>query len=72
MFTKPEILDVRAIPKLKMNTGTTIASLTRGGPLSKVGELVKSREEYDAKLKILDEMQSEIDAEEDIKSVVSE
>jgi hypothetical protein len=72
MFTKPEILDVRAIPKLKMNTGSAIASLTRGGPLSKVGELVKSREEYDAKLKILDEMQSEIDAEEDIKSVVSE
>lgn len=72
VFTKPEILDVRAIPKLKMNTGSVIASLTRGGPLSKVGELVKSREEYDAKLKILDEMQSEIDAEEDIKSVVSE
>jgi hypothetical protein len=72
VFTKPEILDVRAIPKLKMNTGSAIASLTRGGPLSKVGELVKSREEYDAKLKILDEMQSEIDAEEDIKSVVSE
>jgi hypothetical protein len=72
VFTKPEILDVRAIPKLKINTGSAIASLTRGGPLSKVGELVKSREEYDAKLKILDEMQSEIDAEEDIKSVVSE
>lgn len=55
IFTKPEILDVRAIPKLKM-------------PLSKIGELVKSKEAYDAKTKILKDM----DDEDEITSVVSE
>ena len=80
MFTKPEILDVRAIPKLKLpgftnirsHTGSSVISeSTKGGPLSKIGELVKGREEYEAKIKILEEMQSELD-EEELTSVVSE
>jgi len=55
IFTKPEILDVRAIPKLKI-------------PIGKIGELVKSKEAYDAKTKILQDM----DDEDEITSVVSE
>ena len=81
MFTKPEILDVRAIPKLKLPGFTNIRShmgssviseSTKGGPLSKIGELVKGREEYEAKIKILEEMQSELDDQEKLTSVVSE
>ena len=79
VFTKPEILDVRAIPKLKLpgltnltKGASVIGSITRGGPLSKIGDLVKSREEYEAKTKILEDMQSELDEEEELKSVVSE
>lgn len=81
MFTKPEILDVRAIPKLKLpgftnlrsSTGSSVISeTTKGGPLSRIGELVKGREEYEAKVKILEEMQSELDQEEELTSVVSE
>ena len=81
MFTKPEILDVRAIPKLKLpgftnirsHTGSSVISeSTKGGPLSKIGELVKGREEYEAKIKILEEMQSELDEQEELTSVVSE
>jgi len=81
MFTKPEILDVRAIPKLKLSgftnirshTGSSVISeSTKGGPLSRIGELVKGREEYEAKIKILEEMQSELDEEEELTSVVSE
>lgn len=81
IFTKPEILDVRAIPKLKLpgftnirsHTGSSVISeSTKGGPLSKIGELVKGREEYEAKVKILEEMQSELDEEEELTSVVSE
>jgi hypothetical protein len=81
MFTKPEILDVRAIPKLKLPGFTNIRSYTgssvisestKGGPLSKIGELVKGREEYEAKIKILEEMQSELDEQEELTSVVSE
>jgi len=79
IFTKPEILDVRAIPKLKLPGLTNltkgvsvIGSITKGGPLSKIGDLVKSREEYEAKTKILEEMQSELDEEEELKSEVSE
>ena len=81
MFTKPEILDVRAIPKLKLPGFTNIRShmgssviseSTKGGPLSRIGELVKGREEYEAKIKILEEMQSELDEQEELTSVVSE
>ena len=81
MFTKPEILDVRAIPKLKLpgftnirsHTGSSVISeSTKGGPLSRIGELVKGREEYEEKIKILEEMQSELDEEEELTSVVSE
>jgi hypothetical protein len=81
MFTKPEILNVRAIPKLKLpgftnlrsSTGSSVISeTTKGGPLSRIGELVKGREEYEAKVKILEEMQSELDQEEELTSVVSE
>jgi hypothetical protein len=81
MFTKPEILNVRAIPKLKLpgftnlrsSTGSSVISeTTKGGPLSRIGELVKGREEYEAKVKILEEMQSELDQKEELTSVVSE
>jgi hypothetical protein len=77
IFTKPEILDVRAIPKLKLagftnlKTSSVIAETTKGGPFSKIGELLKGKQDYDAKTKILDSMQSELDDEEDITSVVS-
>lgn len=77
IFTKPEILDVRAIPKLKLagftnlKTSSVIAETTKGGPFSKIGELLKGKQDYDAKTKILDSMQSELDEEEDITSVVS-
>jgi len=74
MFTKPEILDVRAIPKLKVANVTE--SVTKGGPFSKWGELIKSKSEYDEKTKLLEEMQSEEEEEEeddeDAKSAVSE
>ena len=70
-FTKPEILDVRAIPKLRlpgftnMNQGASVlAEVTKKGPFAKIGELVKSKDEYDAKTKMLEEME--------LTSVVSE
>jgi hypothetical protein len=80
VFTKPEILDVRAIPKLKLPGFTNLkkganvlASVTTGGPFSKIGELVKGRDEYIERSKILEEMQSELDEEEgELTSVVSE
>jgi len=81
VFTKPEILNVRAIPKLRIPTlgyddvkkgVNVISAITKGGPLSKIGDLVKSREEYEVKTKILEEMQSELDEEEELKSVASE
>ena len=80
VFAKPEILNVRAIPKLKLPGFTNIkkganvlASVTNGGPLSKIGELVKGRDEYNERTKILEEMQSELDEEEgELTSEVSE
>ena len=81
IFTKPEILDVRAIPKLRLPGFTNIPSrrgssvvgeVTKQGPLGGIGDLIKSKDEYNEKLKILDEMQSELDEEEELKSVVSE
>ena len=79
VFTKPEILDVRAIPKLRIPGSTnivkgvnTVAQITKGGPFNKIGELVKSKGEYEAKTKILEELQSELDEEEELTSVVSE
>ena len=77
IFTKPEILNVRAIPKLKIANVTE--QMTRGGPFSKWGELVKSKSEYNEKTKLLEEMESEgseeeeeEEEEEDAKSAVSE
>jgi len=73
MFTKPEILNVRAIPKLKIANVTE--QMTRGGPFSKWGELVKSKSDYNEKTKLLEEMdseESEEEEEEDAKSAVSE
>jgi hypothetical protein len=75
MFTKPEILNVRAIPKLKVANLTE--SITNGGPFSKLGELIKSKSEYNQKTKLLEEMESEgseeeEEEEEDAKSAVSE
>jgi hypothetical protein len=79
MFTKPEILDVRAIPKLKV--ANVAESVTKGGPLSRLGELIKSRNGYDEKTKLLEEMEAEEleeeeeeeeEDEEDAKSAVSE
>src|SRR6056300_554097 len=77
IFTKPEILDVRAIPKLKVANVTE--SVTKGGPFSKLGELVKSKSDYNEKTKLLEEMESEAseeeeeeEEEEDAKSAVSE
>jgi hypothetical protein len=74
IFTKPEILNVRAIPKLKIANVTE--QVTRGGPFSKWGELVKSKSDYNEKTKLLEEMESEEseeeEEEEDAKSVVSE
>lgn len=59
VFTKPEILDVRAIPKLRLHGST---NLVKGGNLvkGKVGELIKGKEEYEEKMKILDEMEDEL------------
>ena len=76
IFTKPEILNVRAIPKLKIANVTE--QITRGGPFSKWGELVKSKSEYNEKTRLLEEMESEEseeeeeEEEEDAKSSVSE
>lgn len=61
VFTKPEILDVRAIPKLKLSGFT---NLKPRGPLATLGGLVKSSQEYDEKTKMLEEME--------LTSVVSE
>lgn len=58
VFTKPEILDVRAIPKLRLHGSSNImksATIVKG----KVGEIIKGK-------RILDEM------EEELKSVASE
>ena len=74
VFTKPEILDVRAIPKLKLpgftnlrsGGSSVISEITKKGPFAKFGDLVKSKEEYDIKTKILEDM------DEELKSVVSE
>jgi hypothetical protein len=67
IFTKPEILDVRAIPKIKFTNVTE--SITKGGPFSKWGELIKSKSDYQNKTKLLEEMESE---EEDSTSEASE
>lgn len=79
VFTKPEILNVRAIPKLRLPGFTNLkketsvtAAVTKGGPFAGVGDLLKSKEEYNERTKILEEMQSELDEEEELKSVVSE
>ena len=79
VFTKPEILNVRAIPKLRLPGFTNLrketnvtAAVTKGGPFSGVGDLLKSKEEYNERTKILEEMQSELDEEEELTSVVSE
>jgi len=78
VFTKPEILDVRAIPKLKLpgftnlKTSNVISEVTKGGPFSRIGELMKGKAEYVAKTKILDSMQAELDEEEEITSEASE
>jgi len=70
IFTKPEILDVRAIPKLRLNDGARVAAaITKGGPFSRIGEMIKSKEEYNEKTKIL---QGFDDEDEELKSVVSE
>jgi len=81
IFTKPEILDVRAIPKLRLPGFTNIPSrrgssvvgeITKQGPLGGIGDLIKSKDEYNERTKILEEMQSELDEEEELTSVVSE
>ena len=79
VFTKPEILNVRAIPKLRLpgftnlkKEANVVAAVTKGGPLATVGDLLKSKEEYNERTKILEEMQSELDEEEELTSVVSE
>ena len=78
VFTKPEILDVRAIPKLKLagftnlKSSNVISEVTKGGPFSKIGELMNGKAEYVAKTKILDSMQAELDEEEEITSEASE
>jgi|TARA_R110001599_G_scaffold32118_2_gene106048 hypothetical protein len=73
-FTKPEILDVRAIPKYKR--ASVPESITKGGPFSKIGELVRSKNEYQEKSKLLEELGSEEEEEEeeeeDAKSEESE
>ena len=70
LFTKPEILDVRAIPKLKMSDAvkgaSIVASVTKNGPFSKIGEIFRSKDEYNEKTKILEEI------DEELRSVVSE
>ena len=76
-FTKPEILDVRAIPKFKRTT--VAAEITKGGPFSKFGELMNSKADYNRKTKVLEEYEEEEEEEEveeeeeeDAKSSVSE
>jgi hypothetical protein len=75
-FTKPEILDVRAIPKIKRTT--VAAEITKGGPFSRFGEMMNSKVEYDRKAKELEEEMEEEEEEEeeveeeDAKSSVSE
>jgi hypothetical protein len=51
---------------------SVVGEVTKQGPLGGIGDLIKSKDEYNEKLKILDEMQSELDEEEELKSVVSE
>jgi len=51
-FTKPEILNVVPIPKLKMDTTNVkhinpIKALTQGGPFRKIGDLMEAKEEYE-------------------------
>jgi len=46
IFTKPEILDVRAIPKLKLDkpkTIHTVTAVTKGGPLEGVARLFEPK-----------------------------
>ena len=46
VFTKPEILDVRAIPKLRIDkpkTINTVTAITRGGPLEGVAKFLEPR-----------------------------
>jgi len=72
-FTKPEILDVRAIPKIKRTT--VAAEITKGGPFSKFGELMNSKSDYNRRTKELEEYEEEEEEgeeEEDAKSSVSE
>tara|TARA_R110001632_G_scaffold228672_1_gene364100 strand:+ start:556 stop:1389 length:834 start_codon:yes stop_codon:yes gene_type:complete len=77
-FTKPEILDVRAIPKIKRIT--VAGAVTRGGPFSRFGEMMNSKAEYDRKAKEfeeemveeVEEEEEEEEEEEDAKSSVSE
>ena len=70
-FTKPEILDVRAIPKIKRTT--VAAEITKGGPFSRFGEMMNSKAEYDRKAKEFEEeMVEEVEEEEEEEEVEEE
>ena len=60
IFTKPEILHVRAIPKLKpVKTIGTIGALTQNTPFEKIGKFIERPEEAE------EEEEEEVDFEEE-------
>lgn len=78
-FTKPEILNVTPIPKLKMDTSSIkhvniVKAMTQGGPFRKIGDIMEAREEYEEAIKKAseDENDDEDDEDEELKSVASE
>jgi len=51
-FTKPEILNVVPIPRMRMDTTLVkrinpVKALTQGGPFRKIGDLMEAKEEYE-------------------------
>lgn len=75
-FTKPEILLVRPIPKLSIKTEHPIKSLTKGGPFSKLGDILDSKDEYERQEEKLNKDEDEDEYEDgddvELKSVASE
>ena len=69
IFTKPEILNVRAIPKLKPpKTIGTIGALTQNTPFERIGKLIERPEEEEEEEEVdLEEEESENEEETDVE-----
>jgi hypothetical protein len=77
-FTKPEIMNVVPIPRLKIDTSTikhinTVKAITQGGPFQRIGDIMEAKEEYEeAVRRATEEGGVDEDEDEELKSQASE